>query len=291
MAAGQNYGIKTSNLMDMPLAVKSVFAPYVGDQNYSAVGVGSIRVNSTPNGVLSDYTETSKSPVTVNLATTDNQTLDLNYNKAMFSRIQKTLMQDNPVANFAAKWAKQQLEQVFVPNHDTYSLGKVKAARPVDNVVTFDDTDLTADTAHLSLNIGKALTLTRRNGANANNSLLWITDTYSANLQAKINFTGSDAGYKEAKNTSFLGRHRGVMVIEVPDSYLDSGVYGILADKAALVNIVPKMSPENYTVITKMSGFSGVEVQMRDRGDTFVLDKKVGVIATIEGATSSASTA
>jgi hypothetical protein len=30
----QNYGTTTANLMDAPLSLKSVFAPYVGDNGY-----------------------------------------------------------------------------------------------------------------------------------------------------------------------------------------------------------------------------------------------------------------
>ena len=53
------YGTKTANVMDIPLSVSSVFAPYVGDNGYSAVDVNSIRVLSIANGTLGDYDEGS----------------------------------------------------------------------------------------------------------------------------------------------------------------------------------------------------------------------------------------
>src|SRR5690348_8340470 len=134
----QNYGTRTVNLMDSPLSLKSVFAPYVGDNGYKWNDAGSIQVLSTPDGSLADYNEASTAPITVGLVGNNVQTLTLAYNKAMFQRIQQTLIQDTPVANFAASWAKQQINDVFVPTHDVYSLNKVALGRDVANDVTVD---------------------------------------------------------------------------------------------------------------------------------------------------------
>lgn len=284
----QNYGTSTSNIMDRPLALRSVFAPYVGDGGYKFTGSHSVQVVSTPDGTLSDYDENSTSPITVGLVGTELQTLTLSYNKAMFERIQKTLMQDQPVNSFAAKWARQQIEDVFVPNHDVYSLGKTKAARPVENIVTVDGASL--DTEKLSLKFGLTLNKITAKGADANRTLAWVNGTFSAHLADQIQFTGSDAGYKDAKNTGYLGRHKGVKCVEVPDSYLDAGTFVLMADKRAIVNVAPKMRPDDYQVLTKIPGFSGAEVQIRDRADTFVLNKKVNVIATIEDTASTTTT-
>jgi hypothetical protein len=54
-----------------------------------------------------------------------------------------------------------------------------------------------------------------------------------------------------------------------------------MADKRAIVNVMPKMAPTDYKVVTDISGFSGVEVQIRDRSDTFVLNNKVNNIAVL----------
>ena len=46
-----------------------------------------------------------------------------------------------------------------------------------------------------------------------------VSSTYAAELADQINFTGSDAGYGDAINKSFLGRLKGVTCVEVPDFY------------------------------------------------------------------------
>lgn len=281
----QYYGTQTSSIMDTPLALKSVFAPYVGDNGYKWTGAGTIEVVSTPDGVLSNYNENSTASVSVGLVGNNLQSLTLAYNKAMFERIQQTLIQDTPVANFAAKWAKQQINDVFIPNHDVYSLNKVALGRDAANDVEVTLSNGNLPTTGLSKLFGKAFLNIRANGADASQTVAWVADSFANELADQITFTGSDAGYNQAKNSAFLGKHKGVMCVAVPDDYFtDLGtkqVFVIMADKRAIVNVTPKMRPEDYKVVTELSGFSGVEVQLRDRADTFVLNQKTGVISVI----------
>lgn len=287
----QTYGIKTANLMDTPLALKSVFAPYVGDNGYKATGANTIKVLSTPDGTLSDYNEDSTTPITVGLVGTNAQDLTIAYNKAMFQRIQATLMQDIPVAGFTAKWAKQQIDDVFVPTHDVYSLNKVVLGRAVANDVQVTLTAGALPTTGLSKTFGKAFLGIHAQGADVSKTLAWVADSFANELSDQITFTGSDSGYKDAKNSAFLGKLKGVTCIAVPDSYFtDLGatselqVFVVMADKRAIVNVTPKMAPTDYKVLTELSGFSGAEVQLRDRGDTFVLDNKTTAITVIREA-------
>lgn len=284
----QNYGTRTASLMDKPLALKSVFAPYVGDNGYKFDNTGNLQVVSTDDGTLSDYNEASTTPVTVGLVGNALQTLTPNYNKAMFERIQQTLIQDTPVANFAAQWARQQIDDVFIPTHDVYSLNKVVLGRAVANDVQVTLSSGALPTSGLGKLFGKAFINIRANGAAAGKTVAWVSDTFANELTDQITFTGSDAGYNDAKNSAFLGKFKGVACIATPDDYFtDLGatsaleVFVVMADKRAIVNMTPKMRPEDYKVLTQLSGFSGVEVQLRDRADTFVLSKKTGAIAVI----------
>ena len=61
-------------------------------------------------------------------------------------------------------------------------------------------------------------------------------------------------------------------------------MYALAADKRAIVNVTPKMDPkgDGVVIIDKVPGFSGIEIQLRDRGDTFVLSKKTGAVASLE---------
>jgi hypothetical protein len=284
----QNYGTQTVNLMDSPLSLKSVFAPYVGDNGYKFTSMGTIQVVSTADGTLSDYTETSTTPITVGLVGNSLQSLTLAYNKALFQRIQQTLIQDTPVANFAAQWAKQQINDVFVPTHDVYSLNKVALARATANDVLVTLASGNLPTTGLSLAFGQAFINIHKTGADVASTIAWCTDSFANALADQITFTGADAGYNDAKNSAFLGKYKGVACVAVPDTYLTKlgatsqlQPWVLMADKRAIVNVTPKMAPTDYKVIQDISGFSGVEVQLRDRGDTFVLGQKTTAISVI----------
>jgi len=298
----QTYGKSDSSLIDRQLNISSVFAPYFGDNGYKFNNDGSIRVFSLDNGTLAGYNENSVVYSPVTLVGNSGNDYTLAYNQAMFARIQKTLEQDTPIANLAAQWARQQIEEVFVPTHDVYSINKVVAARQFGQNVRIAAVD---NTVRLPLAFGKAVMKVKNKGGQVQRMVALVSSTYAAELADQINFTGSDAGYGDAINKSFLGRLKGVTCVEVPDFYFPQAlgtsgggdwaqVHVLVADKKAILNVTPKMRPEDYTVITKVPGFSGSEVQLRDRGDTFVLVKKAGAIATVEvGAgvgTSSAST-
>lgn len=280
------YGTKSSNIMDVPLYVNSVFAPYVGDNGYKWDGSNSVRVLSVADGSLSNYDETSATaPMgSPSLVVPSEQVLALAYNKSMLLRIQRTQIQDIPVSQFAKTTAMQQANDVFVPAHDAYSLGKVFAARPSGNVVALD-------TSHYPLSFQKMVNKARTGGANLQNIVAWVTYTFAANVRDAINYTGSDAGYTNGQN-GYLGKLAGVPTVEVPDSYFFAGVHALCADKRSIVNVTPKMDPKagGLTIIDPVPLFSGIELQLRDRSDTFVLSKKVNTVASLEVAASTTTT-
>lgn len=281
------YGTKSANIMDTPLSISSVVTPYLGDNGYKWEGVNSIRVLSVADGTLADYDETSATTPMGNpsLVVPSEQVLALAYNKSMLLRIQRTQIQDIPVSGFSKQVALQQANDVFVPAHDAYSLAKIFAARPAGNVQA-------VDTAHYALSFQQMVNKARTGGSgNMQNIIAWVTYTLSAQIQDAINYTGSDAGFTQGKN-GFLGKLAGVPTVEVPDAYFFAGVSAICVDKRAIVNVTPKMDPKNggLTVIDPVPLFSGIEIQLRDRSDTFVLNKKVNAVASLEAAGSTTTT-
>ena len=280
------YGKKTANIMDIPLSVSSVFAPYVGDNGYKWDGANSVSVLSVANGTLVDYDETdADTPFgSASLVVPDEQVLALAYNKAMLLRIQRTQIQDIPVSQFSKQVALQQANEVFVPTHDQYSLAKVYAAISSGNKVAVDSS---RHDQGLQTMVNKA----RAGGASLNSMVTWVSYTLSSDVQDAINYTGSDAGFTQGKN-GYLGKVAGVATVEVPDDYFFAGVQAQCADKRAIVNVTPKMDPKKggMTVIDPVPGFSGIEIQLRDRADTFVLNKKARTCASLEVAASTTTT-
>lgn len=292
-----SYGTKTANIMDIPLFITSVVAPYLGDNGYKFDGVGSIRVLSIADGSLANYDETSATAPfgSPSLVVPNEQVLQLAYNKSMLLRIQRTQIQDIPVGQFAKQVALQQAHDVFVPAHDAYSLAKIWAARPTANIIQLDTTDTGggAGVSGYALSFSKTVSKARTYaGGNTANLVAWVTYTFKDTAGAQINFTGSELGYAAGKN-GYLGKLAGVPTVEIPDSYLFPGVYALVCDKRAVVNVTPKMDPlaGGMTIIDPVPQFSGIEIQLRDRSDTYVLNQKVNSVASLElAASTTAST-
>lgn len=280
------YGTKSANIMDVPLSISSVVTPYLGDNGYKFDGVNSVRVLSIADGSLANYDETSATAPfgSPSLVVPSEQVLTLAYNKSMLLRIQRTQIQDIPVSQFSKQVALQQANDVFVPAHDAYSLGKIFAARPSGNIVALD-------TTHYALSFQKTVNKARTAGASLGSLVAWVTYTFAANVRDAINYVGADAGYTNGQN-GYLGKLAGVPTVEVPDSYFFAGVSALVCDKRAVVNVTPKMDPKagGMTVIDPVPQFSGIEIQLRDRSDTFVLNKKASTVASLETAASTTTT-
>lgn len=282
-----SYGTKTANIMDIPLSISSVVTPYLGDNGYKFDGLNSVRVLSVADGSLANYDETSATAPfgTPSLVAPSEQVLTLAYNKSMLLRIQRTQIQDIPVSQFGKQVALQQANDVFVPAHDAYSLAKIFAARPSANVVALD-------TAHYTLSFQKMVNKVRTAGnGNMTNIIAWVTYDFAAAVRDAINYQGSDAGYTNGQN-GYMGKLSGVPTVEVPTTYFFGGVSAIAVDKRAVVNVTPKMDPKNggMTIIDPVPLFSGIELQLRDRSDTFVLNKKLSNVASLETSGSTTTT-
>lgn len=287
-----SYGTKTANIMDVPLYISSVVAPYLGDNGYKWDGAQSVRVLSVADGTLADYDETSATAPfgSPTLVVPTEQVLQLAYNKSMLLRIQRTQIQDIPVGQFAKQVALQQANDVFVPAHDAYSLAKIWAARPSGNIIALDTTDTGggAGMPGYALSFNKMVSKSRTYaGGNTANLIAWVTYSFKDTAGAQINFTGSELGYAAGRN-GYLGKLAGVPCVEIPDSYLFPGVLALCVDKRAVINVTPKMDPKagGMVIVDPVPQFSGIEIQLRDRADTFVLNKKVNTVSSLENASS-----
>lgn len=283
------YGRKTADKLDMPLKKLSVVTQYLGDNGYgsSFEGANEIYIMAIASKSLVTYNESAAADSygTITLSTPSDTTFAIDYNKAVATRFQRTQLQDVPISDLANDWAAQQISEVFIPDFDEYALNKIVAAVPVANTVTVG-ANLEAETK-LSLKFGYAINKARVAGStNTNSMIAWMNYDFAANLSNQINFTGSDAGYKDAE-AGYLGKHKGVICIETPNEYFNGAVKVLVADKRAIVNIRPKVSTGEVQVLNKVEGFDGKEVRIRLRTLTFVLPNKVNNLAVITDGASS----
>lgn len=276
------FGIRTANMLEKPLKQLSVVTQYLGDNGYTWTGVYTVRSLYFNDGALVSTNNSSATATwgTPGISNTLGNDYTIDYDEGMITRIPRQAQQDVPIDSLGAQWAAQQLSDVFIPAHDEYSLSKIEAAVPYANkvAVTLSSGALPAG---LNLLFQQAVNKARVAGnPNMNSMVAWVSYNFVAALRAQTNYTGSNLGFANAQ-TGLLGKYNGVTTVETPDAYFLAGTYVIICDKRAVINVTPKVSPEDFRILTQVPGFDGIEVQIRDRGATIPMLRRVQNLSLI----------
>jgi len=276
------YGIKTANLLEKPLKQLSVVTQHLGDNGYTWTGVYTVRSLYFNDGALVSTNNSSATATwgTPGITNTLNNDYTIDYDEGMITRISRQAQQDVPIDSLGAQWAAQQLSDVFIPAHDEYSLSKIEAAVPFANKVSLTLSSGALPTG-LNLLFQQAVNKARVAGnPNMNSMIAWVSYNFVAALRAQTNYTGSNLGFANAQ-TGMLGKYNGVTTVETPDAYFLAGTYVIICDKRAVINVTPKVSPEDFRILTQVPAFDGIEVQIRDRGATIPMLRRVQNLSLI----------
>lgn len=286
----EKVAIKTSSIMDTPLARSSVVDGRFGDHGYKMEGTDTIRILRNDFGTIGapvNYDETSATNPfgTPALLTHLNQDLRLDFNLAKAYRIQQSAIGDTPVDNYVKSAAIEYIDQNFIPAFDKYAIGKFVAAAKAAGTAH----SLTLNTAAPQDTLVEAVVPIREAGDGSTKGMVAFVDYALATaIRTKINFTGSDKGYADF-STGFLGKIGGMEVVEVPASYLGSDstkrVRAVIADKRAVIKVKPAIEPKrDLKTLKDVPGFSGVELQIRSRGGVFVLKNKEKLFSIVQNA-------
>jgi hypothetical protein len=281
------YGIKTANMLEKPLKILSVVTQHLGDNGYEWTGVYTVRSLYFNDGTLVSTNNSSATATwgTPGITTTLNNDYIIDYDEGMITRIPRQAQQDVPIDSLGAQWAAQQLSDVFIPAHDEYSLSKIEAAVPYANKVSLTLSS-GAFPAGLNLLFQQAVNKARVAGnPNMNSMIAWVAYGFVAALRAQTNYTGSNLGFANAQGAN-LGKYNGVTTVEVPDSYFLAGTYVLICDKRAVINVTPKVAPEDFRILKEVPAFDGIEVQIRDRGATIPMLRKLANFSLIYGTNS-----
>jgi hypothetical protein len=282
------YGIKTANMLEKPLKILSVVTQYLGDNGYEWTGVYTVRSLYFNDGTLVSTNNSSATATwgTPGITTTLNNDYIIDYDEGMITRIPRQAQQDVPIDSLGAQWAAQQLSDVFIPAHDEYSLSKIEAAVPFANKIEITTTgnvwpNPNLPTTGLNLAFQQAVNVARVAGnPNMNSMVAWVSYDFVAALRAQTNYTGSNLGFANAQS-GMLGKYNGVTTVETPDIYFLAGTYAIICDKRAVINVTPKVAPEDFRILTQVPAFDGIEVQIRDRGATIPMLRRVQNLSLI----------
>ncbi|MDY0198947.1 MAG: hypothetical protein RBR68_14170 [Tenuifilaceae bacterium] len=266
-----NYASKFSSKVDERFSKKSLSEAFT-NMDYDWVGVSTISVYSIPTATMNDYslTGTSRYGTPEDLAN-EVQEMTLTKDRAFTFVVDRRSEDDTMGAMNAAKALRRQVDEVIVPEIDTYVFREMTEAAIANG-----------KSAVAAINATNAYEKFLDAQESLDNDLVpevgrkaAVSPAYFKNLKLDDSFLlASELGQK-VKFNGQVGECDGVAIIKVPSSRLVTNTSFILAHPVATV-MAKKLT--DYVTHKNAPGINGTLVEGRVRYDAFVLDNKVDAI-------------
>lgn len=266
-----NLASKYSSKVDERFKLKSLTEAAV-NQDYDWQGVNAVTVYGVSTSPMNDYSMsgTARYGAAAELGNTT-QTLTLSRDRAFTFTIDRKNYQDTQMVMEAGKALARQIDEVAVPEIDTYRLAAMSAAGiAAGNTATAAVTNANAYTS--LLNGGVALDEDKVPQAGR---IAFVTPTFYSLLKQDDAFIKSSEIAQNMLINGQVGEVDGVKIVKVPSIYLPASTAFIITHQIATV--APKKL-EDYKTHDNPPGINGWLVEGRLRYDAFVLNNKANAI-------------
>lgn len=262
-----NLASKYEKKVDERFKLKSLTESAV-NHDYDWSGVNAITVYSVPTVAMNDYTKTGLSRYGT-AAELDNtvQTLTLTRDRSFTFTIDRANYQDTQMVMQAGKALARQIDEVIVPEIDTYRLSTMAAA-----AVTNGHTATAAVTnanAYEAILAGTEKLDDKK--VPQGGRLLYVTPGFYNLIKLSPDFIKSTEIAQKMLVNGQVGEIDGMKVIKVPTSYMPANTPFIIVHPVATV-AANKL--EDYKTHDNPPGINGWLVEGRKRYDAFVLNNK-----------------
>lgn len=264
-----NYAEKYSEKIDERFKL-GAFTSGAVNNSYDFIGVKSIKIYSVPTANMGDYTlsGTSRYGTPTELENSV-QEMVLSQDRAFTFTIDKRNYNDTMMINAAGSALQRQIDEVIIPELDTYRLAKMCAAEGIQTEMGA----LTKTNAYEAfLNAGAALTEKKVPFVGR---MAFVTPTYYKLIKQDDAFIKKGDMAQNIAIKGVIGELDGVPLIQIPSSYLPAGVNFIVTNKDA--TIAPTKLAE-YKIHDNPPGINGWLVEGRIYYDAFILNNKAASI-------------
>lgn len=278
-----NLASKYEKKVDERFKLKSLTEAGV-NKEYDWAGVNAINVYSIPTVAMNDYVKTGTSRYGA-AAELDNtvQTMTLTRDRGFTFTIDRGNHQDTQMVMQSGKALARQIDEVIVPEIDTYRLSAMASAAIAaggwNNLAATTTDPITASNAYESLL--EATEYFGESKAPRTGYVAWVTPAYYKFIKLDNSFIkASEIGQKMLINGQ-VGEVDGVKIVVVPSTYLPLDTDFVVANPVATV-AANKL--EDYKTHDNPPGINGWLVEGRKRYDAFVLENKKTAIYTRKNA-------
>ena len=263
-----NYAEKYSTKIDERFTLGAKTTPAVNN-DYDFVGVETVKVYSIPTAAMNDYALTGSSrygtPSELQNAV---QELTLKKDRSFTYTIDRASRDDTMMTMDAGRSLQRQIDEVIIPEIDTYRLSKICAA--TGNTTTAALTNQNAYSAFLkgeeALTEAKAPTAGR---------VAFVSAPYFTLIKEDSMFVKNGDMSQRITLNGEIGTIDGVPLILLPSSYLPENVAFVITNPIATCGPI-KLA--DYKIHDNPPGINGWLVEGRVRYDAFVLDNKADAI-------------
>jgi N4-gp56 family major capsid protein len=266
-----NLASKYSSKVDERFKLKSL-TDSATNQDWDWQGVNAITIYSVATSAMNDYSMTGSARYgTAGELGNTTQTMTLSRDRSFTFTIDKKNYQDTQMVMEAGKALARQIDEIIVPEIDTYRLAALSAAGiAAGNTATVA---VTTSNAYVSLlNGGIALD---EDKVPAGGRIAFVTPTFYSLLKQDNAFIKASEIAQNMLINGQVGEVDGVRIVKVPSTYLPANHAFIITQPIALV--APKKL-EDYKTHDNPPGINGWLVEGRLRYDAFVPNNKANAI-------------
>lgn len=270
-----NYAEKYSPQVDERFKLGSLTTALVNNA-YDWLGVATVKVYSVPTAEMNDYTLTGSNrygtPAELN---NEVQEMTLVKDRSFTFTIDKKSKDDTMGVMAAGAALARQIDEVIIPEIDTYRISKLVAGAPTANVIK--DVAVTKANAYEKFLAVQEILDNKK--VPTGGRICMCTPGYYNMLKLDEAFTKKgDMATKIAIN-GLVGEVDGVYIIKAPKSYFPENVNFLITNP--IVMPAPIKLTE-YKIHDDAPGISGHLVEGRIRYDAFVLDQKKDAIGVCQ---------
>ena len=270
-----NYADKYSPQVDERFKLGSLTTALVNNA-YDWLGVATVKVYSVPTAEMNDYTLTGSNrygtPAELN---NEVQEMTLAKDRSFTFTIDKKSEDDTMGVMAAGAALSRQIDEVIIPEIDTYRISKLVAGATTANVIK----DIAVTKANAYEKFLSVQEILDNKKVPTGGRICMCTPGYYNMLKLDEAFTKKgDMATKIAIN-GLVGEVDGVYIIKAPKSYFPENVNFLITNP--IVMPAPIKLTE-YKIHDDAPGISGHLVEGRIRYDAFVLDQKKDAIGVCQ---------
>lgn len=270
-----NYAAKYSQQVDERFKLGALTSSLV-NYAFEWLGVSTVKVYSMPTATMGDYTTEGASRYgTPEELGNEVQEMTLAKDRAFTFTIDKKSEDDTMGTMEAGAALRRQIDEVVIPEIDTYRISKLVAGADAGNIVK--DTAVTKANAYEKFLAVQEILDNKK--VPTGGRICICTPGYYNMLKLDEAFTKKGDMATQIAINGLVGEVDGVYFVKAPKSYFPEKVNFIITNPIVMPSPI-KLA--EYKIHDDAPGISGYLVEGRVRYDAFVLNKKKDAIGVCE---------